>query len=325
MHYSNTNNISLALAVFLASDDYDYEANVISATSLMRSTRQYLLAKRIPSSERVTDISSVVSSRMGTAIHNAIEQSWLDNPGKKLEILGYPKRVYDNIMINPSPDELAANVKGIPIYMEQRSYAEVLGYRISGKFDFVGEGKVQDFKSTSVWNYMNQTNKLNYILQLSIYRFLNPTIITKDTALIHYIFTDWSQAAARTTKGYPANRVLTQELKLMSLSETLKYIQQRLTAIKRYSATPEQDLPLCTPEELWRKDTVWKYYKNPEKTSRSTKNYDNQRDALLHFNKDGSVGIVKEVLGQAVACKYCSAFSICTQKDALVANGELVL
>lgn len=325
MHYSNTSNISLALAVFLASDDYDYEPNVISATSLMKSTRQFLLSKRIPNDERVVDISSLVSSKMGSAIHSAIEHSWMHKPGKILKLLGYPERVYTNIMVNPSPEDLEQNVKAIPIYMEQRSYADVLGYRISGKYDFVGEGKVQDFKSTSVWNYMNQTNKDNYIIQLSIYRYLNPTTITKDTALIHYIFTDWSLAASRTTKGYPAERVLTQELKLMTPEQTLNYIKQKLNAITRYSAAPEGEIPYCTAEELWRKDTVWKYYKNPEKTSRSTRNFDTQREAIVAFATDGSVGLVKEVKGQAVACKYCSAFSVCSQKDSLIANGELTL
>jgi hypothetical protein len=41
--------------------------------------------------------------------------------------------------------------------------------------------------------------------------------------------------------------------------------------------------------------------------------------------EDGNVGLVKEVPGQVTACKYCPAFSICSQKDALIAAGDLIL
>ena len=58
---------------------------------------------------------------------------------------------------------------------------------------FVAEGKVQDFKSTSVYTYLNQTNKDKYILQGSIYRWLNEDTITRDTMDIHFIFTDWNK------------------------------------------------------------------------------------------------------------------------------------
>jgi hypothetical protein len=36
-------------------------------------------------------------------------------------------------------------------------------------------------------------------------------------------------------------------------------------------------------------------------------------------------GEVKEVPGEIVACKYCDAFTVCTQKDKYIASGELKL
>lgn len=324
MEFKNDSNISLALAVFLATDDYDHEDDVISVTSLMKSTRQLVLASRMPPTDGVVDVASLVSSRMGTAIHDAIEKSWL-NPTETLKALGHPKRVYENIVINPTAEEIKNNPKAIPIYMEQRSYKEIEGIKVSGKFDFVGEGMVQDFKSTSVWNYMNQNSVESYKKQLSLYRWLNPEIITKDRGLIHYLFTDWSAMQARSTKLYPESRVFTQAFSLMSLEESESFVRQKILAFKKYKEVTEDKIPLCTDEDLWRKEAKWKYYKDPNKLGRSTKNFDTQSEALNRFVDDGSIGIVKEVPGQVVKCKYCNAFSICSQKDSLIEKGELIL
>mgnify|MGYP000140135391 CR=1 FL=1 len=268
MNYTNSSNIPLALAVFLATDDYDYEPNVISATSLLKPIRPLILAKRVPKSDMQVDVSSLVSSRMGSAIHAAIEKAWL-NPTQALKMLGYPERVWSKVVINPT------EVKDgdIPIYMEQRAYKDVMGLRVSGKYDFVAEGKVQDFKSTSVYTYLNQTNKDKYILQGSIYRWLNEDTITRDTMDIHFIFTDWNKKDSMSNKDYPSNRVLTQTFKLLSIQETENWVINKIKQFKNYDAYPESALPQCTDEELWRRETVFKYYKDPNKTSRSTKNF----------------------------------------------------
>jgi hypothetical protein len=82
---------------------------------------------------------------------------------------------------------------------------------------------------------------------------------------------------------------------------------------------------LCNDAELWRAEPVFKYYKNPEKTQRSTKNFETMQEARIRFIEDGSIGLIKEVPGQVTACKYCPAFPLCTQKDDLIASGDLVL
>ena len=61
---------------------------------------------------------------------------------------------------NPSKEFLASNPKAIPVYMEQRAYKELLGFKVSGKYDFVAEGKVQDFKSTSTFKHMQVVKEL---------------------------------------------------------------------------------------------------------------------------------------------------------------------
>lgn len=320
MKYTNTTKIPLAVAVFLATDDYDYEPNTVSATSLLKTVRQFILNKCIQKEDREIDVASLVSSRMGSAIHTAIEKAWL-NPTRALKLLGYPERVWSKVVINPT------EVKDgdIPIYMEQRAYKDVLGMRVSGKFDFVAEGKVQDFKSTSVYSYLNQSNREKYILQGSIYRWLNQDKVTQDVMDIHYFFTDWNKKDSLSNTDYPKNRVLTQTFKLLSIQETENWVINKIKQFKTYDAYPESALPQCTDEELWRKETVFKYYKDPNKTSRSTKNFKTLSDAMAMYISDGSKGVVHEVKGQVAACKYCPGFDLCTQKDKLIESGDLVL
>ena len=325
MPYANTAGVPLSLAVFLATDSYDHEddTSVISATTLIRPLRQIILSSRVPAEQQTTELIQMVNSRMGSAIHDGIERAWKNNYSTALELLGYPKRVRELIRINPKPEELEEGI--IPIYMEQRAYKQVGNYRVSGKFDFIGDGRLEDFKSTSVFTAMHNTNDEKYIWQGSIYRWLNPELITKDEMAIQFIFTDWSAGKARSDPKYPQQRLQQRILPLKSLQETDAFIKRKLALIDQYWEAPENQIPLCTDDDLWRSEPVFKYYKNPNKLTRSTKNFDTLQEAMLRKAEDGHVGVVVEQPGQVTACKYCAAFSACSQKDALVASGDLIL
>ena len=325
MPYLNTAEVPLSLAVFLASDSYDHDEDqsVISATTLIRPLRQIILSNRVPAEQQATELIQMVNSRMGSAIHDGIERAWKTNHVTALQQLGYPKRVIERIRVNPTTEELTEDV--IPVYLEQRAYKQVGKYTVSGKFDFVGDGRVEDFKSTSVYTAIHNTNDDKYIWQGSIYRWLNPEIITKDEMAIQFLFTDWSAAKARSDPKYPQQRVVQRILPLKSVQETDAFIKRKLALIDQYWEVPEQQIPACTDEDLWRSDPVFKYYKNPDKMSRSTKNFDTQQEAFMRKAEDGNVGVVIEQPGQVTACKYCAAFSVCSQKDRLVASGDLIL
>lgn len=321
--YANVSQVPLSLAVFLVSDNYDHDSSTISATALIKPLRQIILSNRVPTEEAIVDLIQMVPSRMGSAIHDAIERSWKDNYQIALDHLGYPKKVIEKIRINPKPEELQDGQ--IPIYLEQRAYKQVGKFLISGKYDFIGDGRVEDFKSTSTYSATNNTNDEKYIWQGSIYRWLNPDIITKDEMAIQFIFTDWSKAKAMQDPKYPQQRIQQRILPLKSVQETDGFVRRKLSQIDEYWDKPEEEIPHCSDEDLWRSEPVFKYYKNPEKTSRSTKNYDTRQEAYLRLAEDGNVGKVVEQPGTVTACKYCSAFSICSQKDALIAQGDLLI
>lgn len=323
--FANVSEVPLALAVFLASDFYDHDDDpfTISATTLLKPLRQIILPSRIPAGEGLVNLADMMNSRMGTAIHDGIEKAWLTNYEVAMQSLGLPQKIIDRVRINPKPEDLTEDI--LPIYLEQRLTRQMGKWKITGKFDFIGEGRVQDFKSTSTFTYKKQINNEKYAQQGSIYRWLDPKIIHQSEMDIHYIFTDWKPSMVKTDDAYPPKRFHKQSFQLMSLNETETFIARKLSLIEKYWDAPEDEIPQCSDDELWRSEPQFKYYKNPDKTTRSTKNFDTKQDAYIRLAEDGNVGIVKEVPGQVTACKYCPAFGACTQKDQLIAAGDLIL
>jgi hypothetical protein len=326
LEYTNKNNVSLALAVFLMYDNYEYDErpNSISATGLIRPLRQLVLSKQNPALLKTVDIADLVATRMGSAIHKGCEDAWTDpeNVKNALKVLGASEDAIDNIKINPpyiKPGET-------PVYVEQRAEKEILDFIISGKYDLVLDGTLNDYKSTSVWTYIFDSNADSYTKQGSIYKWLNPDKITSDHMNINYIFTDWSAAKARMdTKSYPQIKTLTKQYPLWSTEETENWIMNKIEAYKALATTPQEGLPQCTDEELWATEETFKYYKNPNKLDRSTKNFKSMHEALIRKSADGDVGIIKTVPGEVKACRYCPVVGICTQAETMLAEGRLTL
>lgn len=319
--YLNQTGVSLPVSLYLATDHYDFIPNTISATGLMRPLRQTILSRRVPAGADPADIISLVKSRMGTSIHDGIEKAWTNPETRKhaMKSLGYPESIIDRIVVNPE----TLKPGDIPVYMEKRSFREIEGVTVSGKFDFVAEGRVQDFKSTGTFTWVNNTKDADYQLQGSIYRWLNPDIITDDMIAVQFFFTDWQKFRAKQDKKYPAHPVMQKLVPLLTLSDTEDYIRTKLRSIETNKTKSEDELPRCSPKELWQKATTFKYYKSGKVGPRSTKNFDSAADAHTILMKDGGKGIVVEVPGAVVACNYCPAFSVCRQKDEYLADGTL--
>lgn len=322
-NYSNRTELPLPIAVWLAHDTYDRTEAGLSATSLMKSVRQVILTKRVPPGLGEVDVSGMIKSRIGTAIHDAIERAWLsDKLPEILASLGVSDKVVKRFMVNP--ESVPSGKPTIPVYLELRKKREVLGVPISGKFDFIADGRVFDFKTTGTFSYTSGNKDQDYILQGSIYRWLNPDIITDERMSIIFIFTDWNKNRYLSDRdNYPPAQIIAREFELLPVEEVERFVTNKVRKLIECQNLDEKDLPHCTDDELWRKPDTWKYYKDPKATGRSTKNFDNPRDAQIKFINDGSVGRIDVVKGQVTACAYCSAFSVCTQKDAYLESGEL--
>lgn len=323
--YTNNSNVPISLALWLAYDNYDHDNDPthISATALLKPLKQIILAPRVPKEASTPDVLGQVASRIGTAIHNAIENAWVNNYKEIFPLLGYPNKLINRIKINPTKEELTEDT--VPVYLEKRSSREIDGFTVTGKFDFVIEGAVRDFKKTKTYAYINGSNEDKYQLQGSIYRWLNEDIITSDDMWIDFIFVDWMASKVAIDPKYPKTEVIGHKIPLLPIPNTEYFIKQKLASIVDLHDAKEEDIPNCTDEDLWRKAPVWKYYKNPDKLSRSTKNFDNSAEANTRLITDGNVGIIKEIKGEVIACRYCIANTICKQAASYILNGTLKL
>lgn len=322
MRLTNIHGISLPLAVWLLSDDYDYinDPKYISATSLLKSTRQLVLSRRVIQEDREIDISDFLASRMGSAIHDSQEKAWRTSGQAAMKKLGYPEAVYSNIRINPEPEEVEANPNIIPIWIEKRSFREIGGYKIGGKFDQVIDGRLFDTKTTSVYAYLLGRKDNDFAYQGGIYRWLNEDLITDDHIYIQFVFTDWQKARARGDENYPQVKAMEYPVEMPSIADTEAFILDKIAQLEKYWDAPDEQIPHCTDKELWRGETVYKYYSDPVKAttpgSRATRNFDSDKAAAHAFMAEkGGKGIVKEIVGDVKACSYCAAFNACKQKD----------
>lgn len=310
---TNKEDIPLTLAVWAVDDDYDYvnQENYISVTQLIKPIKQIILGMRVIDED--TDVSDLINAALGTCIHSGIEKAWKFNYKKNLKSLGYSEELINKIKINPKKEDLKNT--DIPIYIEQRNTIKIDDYTIGGKFDMVADGILHDNKSTSVYTWIYGGRDKDYCLQGSLYKLINKDIIKEDFIRINYIFTDWQKSAAVQNKKYPLNRLVCKDIPLLSLEETKKFIEDKIKQIKIYKDSPEEKLPRCTDEDLWRAEPKYKYYADPTKTSgRSTKNFTSLQEANEYKLAKGNKGVVIVVPGEVRRCMYCRAYIICKQR-----------
>lgn len=305
----NVDGINLLFSVWLANDSYDYitEDNYISATQLLKPTRQVILSMR---SDADIDIRDRLAVSTGTAIHDSVEKAWMEHYAANMRALGYSEDFISKIRINPKDLELG----DIPVYIEKRAVKELDGFKIGGKFDFVLNGNLHDIKTSSTYTYIEDSKREDYILQGSIYRYLNQDIITGSEITIDYFFTDWSKINALSNNQYPQSRCLSKSYPLLSVADTEQYLRTKLQEIKDNIDKPEDEIIPCPDKDLWLSPTVYKYYSDSTKTNgRATKNFTSLEEANNYATSKGK-GIVKTVIGTPKRCMYCPAYSICSQR-----------
>ena len=313
MRITNQYGFPLALSVWAVNDSYDYveDPKYFSVTNLLKPVRQIVLQRRIDPETLSTDVDDFLARAMGSSIHDSIEKAWVYNYKDCLKRLGMQDSVIERFKINPKKDSLKEG--DIPVYLEQRTVKNCGEYKIGGKFDFVADGLLHDNKSTTTMKLLKGSSDKDYQLQGSLYRWLNPDIIKQDFIRINFVFTDWSKLSAMKDPNYPQHRAAYKDIPLLSLDDTQQWLTNKLNLIEKYMGTPEEQLPECSDEELWRTPTKYKYFANPAST-RATKNFDNHNDArkYMMIEKQGK-GCIRVVPGEPRRCHYCSAASICSQ------------
>lgn len=344
--YTNITNIPIGSAVWLCNDTYDHTPSEteMSVTTLIKPIKQTVMASRIQPNEAVApDVSQMLASRRGTAIHDSIEFAWLNNKDATLKALGFTKMIRDAHIVNPDPKDVTED--DIPVYLEIRGTRTLLGIDISGKFDFLYDGQMRDFKTTSSFKWKKQHAEkqtferlmasprpdiqavyeqcptiFTYVMQGSIYKWLNQDKCTKPTMCIEMILGDY-----RASADGPPSCVVELEYTLFTPKQTEKYLTSKLQELMRCDSLSEDELPECTPTDLWQGAPTYKYY-SKEDSKRATKTFESYYEAQNHMNgvkKPSGTGYIKTFPAKAMACVYCPARPTCKQAAKLEIAGAL--
>ena len=254
----------------------------LSATELLTSPRiVQLRALNMDNIEQ--DVSEMVWSIFGTAIHGVLEHGKGDNH-----------------------------------IVEERLRAEVDGWTISGAIDLQevdADGiRISDYKTTGAWSVMNE--KHDWVKQLNIYAWLVEKVkqVPVKGIQIVAIIRDWSRRDAATKEGYPQAPIVTIQLPLWSFEDREAFIRERIHAHSEahFSVVTGGDLPHCTPADTWEKPSVWAVKK--KKNIRAAHLFNDAESAQKKLEKLGNEYVIEFRPGERTRCEnFCQVKDFCLQ------------
>lgn len=340
MKYTYNKQIPLQLQIWLATNTYkgSDDPNAVSATAALKPVKSLILSGRaqdiIDDAVSNGDFSAlqalnkpnlidVLKSRMGTAIHDSTEMAWINNYRGAFKDLGYTDAFIDRIVINPD-DSTNVPEDAVIVYTEKRLERSIAGKNISGELDFAFNGVIQDLKTTSTYAFKYADDQ-KHTMQMSIYKWIfeGNGIELEEIAQINYLFLDWSKPRAAQDPNYPQLPTVGVEVPLHDSKTVEEFLTNKIDMIEELKDAPEEDMPDCTPDEIWQRESKWAYYADPAKVGgRATRVFDNYGDAVAHKNSK-TTGILVERPGEVVFCNYCAGASLCKQKDKYIQAGLL--
>lgn len=211
--------------------------------------------------------------------------------------------------------------------IEQRIHSEVDGWHISGAVDLQRiepDGiTISDYKTTGAWAVMNE--KAEWEQQLNIYAWL----IEKEKKMpvkkveIVAIIRDWSRRDAQTKSGYPEAPIKVIDVKLWPYEVREEFIRDRVHAHSDayMSSEMDEDLPACTPEDMWEKPTVWAIKKTGNIRAKTL--CDTAEEAEAKLAELGKGHEIEVRPGERTRCaNFCQVSGFCSQHKEYLANQD---
>ena len=256
----------------------------ISATEILSSPRIVQL-RSMHWEETESDVSEMVWSLFGTAVHNILEHGKDDHH-----------------------------------IVEERLHADIGGWSISGAIDlqevFEDGIVVSDYKVTGAWTVMQE--KKDWENQLNIYGFLVEFVkkIPVKKIQIVAIIRDWSAREAKTREGYPQAPIVIMEMNLWPMEKRTQYVEDRIALHNEayFAAKTGSELAYCTPEECWEKPTYYAVKKIGGVKAKKVFTIRSESESLIAELGEKYELEVRE--GERTRCKsYCSVSKFCNQYD----------
>jgi hypothetical protein len=284
MKITNSHNLPEVVFNALTFSDYTKGDSLLSATQLIDSPRVSQL-QRQHDDEIEQDAVDFLWSRFGTSVHQMFENA----------------------------------VHGDDCISEERLFAEVNGWKISGAIDLqhlTPEGViVSDYKVTSVWSVIN--DKKEWHKQLNCYAWLVRTakqLPVKQLRIIA-ILRDWSRRKAEEGGNYPDSPIQMITIPMWSESDQDNYVEERVALHQEadFEFATGGELPKCDAHERWDKPTIFAVQKKGR--VRAIRLYQVEDDAVAHATSLGTGHYVDKRVGESTRClqNWCRVNQWCSQ------------
>jgi len=193
--------------------------------------------------------------------------------------------------------------------------ARVNGTEITGRSDFWHNRKLGDWKITSVWTAIYEPRgRAEWHAQLNMYRWLHKINGQEtDEAEICALLRDW-QSRKTIDADYPPIPVVVIPIPIWPDSVIEKYILDRVKLHTDAAKLPDNELPLCTDEEMWAKPTKYALMNEAKKSAIALFNTPEEAQQRLDSIIGGRGYYIQERPGRRNRCGgFCQVNSFCNQ------------
>ena len=288
MKYTNKHNIPIEIIRAVENDSYSKGDSVKSITGLLQPPQISILNEE--HSDKITqDISERIWILLGQSVHSILER---------------------------------ANENELDTLTEERMYATVYGWRISGQTDSISleDNTLKDYKVTSAWTVMNalKDEKPEWAQQLNCYGWLAKQAgKTIDQLNIIAISRDWSKFQYERSGGdYPPAPVTVINIPMWTDEEQQNFIEERVSLHQDAEAEflISGTLPPCSDEERWKKEDTYRVVKAGRKSALRVLDSQKKADKYMSGHKNEKNLSVELALGKSVRCEsYCPVADFCKQ------------
>jgi len=274
MKITNKFHLPEPLVKAVENDPYDSGDSDISVTRLIDSPQILQLMKH-HHGEMEEDVSERIWALLGQSVHSVIER--------------------------------AAREGDI---VEERFFAAVRGWKVSGQVDLVSKGILYDFKVTSVWSLKGDA-KIEYERQLNVLDWLlwKNGIEVKELKICG-ICKDWRRNELKRFGGdYPPAPAVLVDVPRWTRGQQEEYVSDR---VLRHQEAAVGNIPDCSPDERWEKPTTYAVMKKGRKSALRV--FESFEEADKYAGNDDKLEIVERP-GASVRCEeYCPVREWCSQR-----------
>jgi hypothetical protein len=288
MKITNNFNVPETLVALAKRDDYTKGEADFSVTEIISPPRIQRL-RRKHYHEITQDVADMLWMLLGTALHVVAERS---------EVAGHTN--------------------------EERLMVGIDDVILSGAIDLQKNDTdgtvITDYKFTSAWSLMN--DKPEWEQQQNIYKYLVERVKKQPVKKLEIcaLIRDWSRREAMHKPNYPQAPIQVIDIPIWTHDRVEHFIKERINLHRdsKVNADWNEELPLCTEEERWVRETKYAVKKEGRKTAIRVFDSQEEADVFLKDTPEKDKAFIEIRKGEAVRCtgNFCGVSQWCSQYQA---------